>query len=376
MTQLNEIITKVKQKYAPDKRVAIFNVQAEQISANSFTLSGESNLTEAKAELLDELKKHDYKVSDKIEVLPSKELNDKVYGVINLSVANIRSNSEHSAEMATQALLGFPVRVYKKSHGWLFIQTPDKYISWTDADAVELMDKKTFDEWNNSQKVIYTAFYGLTYSKADESSQTVSDITKGGILRLIEEKDGFCKVAYPDNRIAFIPSKYCQKYDEWLNSIDLNADNLIKTAKTFMGLPYLWGGTSTKGVDCSGFTKSVYYLNGVVLPRDASQQVNAGDPVDTKDGFDKLMPGDLLFFGTKASATTKEKATHVGMYIGNGEFIHSSGRVRINSLDKTKENFSEYRFNTFLKARRILTSLNKNDVVLLKDLLLSTRVEK
>ncbi|MGE5679807.1 MAG: C40 family peptidase, partial [Bacillota bacterium] len=86
--------------------------------------------------------------------------------------------------------------------------------------------------------------------------------------------------------------------------------------------------------------------------------------------------GDLLFFGTKATPTTKEKTTHVGMYIGNGEFIHSSGRVRINSLDRTKENFSEYRYSTFLRAKRVLTSLDKNGIIQLKNINLSLEVHK
>lgn len=375
MTQINEIITQIKQKYSPDKRVSIFDIVTEE-SGSVIRLKGETNISEAKTELLSKLKAMGYKAEDSIEMLPSKDLKEGIYAVVNLSVANIRTNPEHSAEMATQSLLGTPLNVYKKSRGWFLVQTPDRYISWTDDDAIEIMDQKRFEEWNASQKVMYTEFYGFAYETPNEAAARVSDLVKGDLLKFIEDKDGYCKVEYPDKRIAYIPSKFCIKYDEWLKSTNVNAGDLIKTAKSFMGIPYLWGGTSVKGVDCSGFTKSVYYLNGVLLPRDASQQVNAGDPVDTKDGFDKLEPGDLLFFGTKATPTTKEKTTHVGMYIGNGEFIHSSGRVRINSLDRTKENFSEYRYSTFLRAKRVLTSLDKNGIIQLKNINLSLEVHK
>ena len=148
----------------------------------------------------------------------------------------------------------------------------------------------------------------------------------------------------------------------WLDSRKVNADDIISTAKTFMGIPYLWGGTSPKAFDCSGFTKTVYFLNGVMLPRDASQQVYTGELVDTKNGFQNLKPGDLLFFGRKATDSTAEKITHVALYIGDTEFIHASGRVRINSLDKSRPNYSDYRFNQFVRAKRILTSLDKNGV--------------
>ncbi|NCS87318.1 MAG: C40 family peptidase [Ignavibacteria bacterium] len=368
MEEVQNVIETMKQIYAPDARTAILNLEIKQ-EENGFFVMGETNIPKAKEVLSEKLKELNTSIKLEISELPSEELGDKIFGVVNISVANIRTKPEHSAEMATQALLGTPLKIYKKKGGWFMVQTPDDYIGWLDDDGFSQMNKVEFDIWNNSEKIIVTNKFGFSFSGKDENSVPVSDLVAGNILKFKNVDDSFTEVEYPDGRIAFIPFKHVQNYHSWLKSLEINQKNLISTAKSFMGLPYLWGGTSAKGVDCSGFTKTIYFLNGVLLPRDASQQVNVGELVDTENGFDNILPGDLLFFGRKADGDKKERATHVGMYIGDTEFIHSSGMVKINSLDSSRENFSEYRFKSFIRAKRIISSLDKNGVKLLSNYL-------
>lgn len=134
----------------------------------------------------------------------------------------------------------------------------------------------------------------------------------------------------------------------------LTPENLVSSAESFMGIPYLWGGTSAKGFDCSGFVKTVYFLNGLILDRDASQQFQNGLRISARrESFpDSLMAGDLMFFGS--SRRGRPRASHVGMYIGNGEFIHCAGMVKVNSLDSTKLNYSRPRRDSYLGARRMI----------------------
>lgn len=361
--EIQKIINDVKMKFAPDKRTAIFSVELKQKDGKNI-LKGEVNNIEAKNALLESLKKNNFSFVDSIELLPSKKLGDKVFGIVNISVANLRSEHKHPAELVTQATLGTVVNVLNQNRGasWFLIQAPNNYLGWVDDDGVFLVDEKAATDWKKGEKVIYISVYGFAYSQPDLNSQTISDLTVGNILLKLEAGNEFTKVKYPDGRIAYVKNNEIKNFNTWLNELNPTPASVVSIAKKFMGIPYLWGGTSAKGFDCSGFTKIVYFLSGAVLQRDASQQVLYGELVDTKNGFTNLKQGDLLFFGFKATDTTRERVTHVAIYIGDTEYIHAAGMVKINSLDSKRQNYSQFRLSTFLRARRILGSIGTEGI--------------
>jgi gamma-D-glutamyl-L-lysine dipeptidyl-peptidase len=360
MENINSIVESVKIKYAPDKRVAIFNVTLER-EGNNIRLVGETNLKEGIDELMDELEKLNYNVKNEANILPDRELGDKIYGIVNLSVANIRSKPQHSAELATQSLLGTCVNVLKKDNGWFLIQTPDKYISWVDDDGIYLVNENEINVWKESSKVIMIEQYSIAYGNPNKEGQKISDLVIGDILKKVSLKGNYTEIEFPDGRRGYVLSNNIMDYSKWVDEANSTQKSIIKTASDYIGLPYLWGGTSAKALDCSGFTKTVYYLNGVVLPRDASQQVHIGELINTNENFNELERGDLLFFGRKSTEEEKEKVTHVAIYIGGGQYIHAAGRVRINSLDKDAEDFNQHRLDTFIRARRIIGSYDNGE---------------
>ncbi|WP_339787678.1 C40 family peptidase [uncultured Imperialibacter sp.] len=347
----DEEIAELRLQFAPDKRVALFQV-ASRNEGSKIVLTGETNIPEAKAALLDSLKDRGLTVTDSIELLPSAALGGKIFGLVNNSVANIRSDPRHSGELATQALLGTPLNVLKQSGEWYLVQTPDKYISWVDHGGLVVLDKAGFETWKSAEKIIYTRVAGFSYKAGNETAQPVSDLVMGCVLELVSEEKDFYQVKYPDGRGAFVSKKEAKPVDGWLAQANPTGENLTNIAFQLMGAPYLWGGTSTKGMDCSGFTKTVYFMNGLVIPRDASQQVHAGQPVQSEQPFGQLEVGDLLFFGTPATPEKKERVVHVGMWIGDKKFIHASGQVRVSSVDPGNELYDEYNVNRFLRARR------------------------
>jgi SH3-like domain-containing protein len=352
------LIDSVRNTYAPDKRVAIFEVEFQNDS-----LIGQTNLPEAKAALLAVFSRAEILVNDVVETLPNEVVGQNTMAFVNVSVANLRSSPAESVELASQSLLGTPLKIYDKKGGWLRAQSPDGYIGWVSGSTVSRFSASQIDSLNKFPKIIYTKGYGFAFASPNENAQTVSDLTWGNTLTLVSEKKEFYEVRFPDNRPAFILKSEAVKFENWLNDLAINKKSLVETSKKMMGLPYLWGGTSWKGVDCSGFTRTIYLMNGMLLPRDASQQVHVGKQVDTSADYGNLQPGDLLFFGRPATDFSNERAVHVGMWLGNGQFIHSSGMVRISSFNPSDENFDAYNLNRFLRAKRMIES---DDVVKLK----------
>jgi cell wall-associated NlpC family hydrolase len=120
-------------------------------------------------------------------------------------------------------------------------------------------------------------------------------------------------------------------------------------------------------LDCSGFTKTVYLKHGVLLRRDASQQAQTGIPVDISEGYEHLLPGDLLFFGQKAEGERKERVRHVGIYMGNKEFIHEAGFVRVNSLDPAQPHYDEGNTVELIRATRIIGAVGTDGIWALRE---------
>lgn len=353
MVQKNDaeqIIRNVQEKYAPDKRVEVFNAELLH-KDKSVLIKGETTSSEAHEELLNELRRVYPNVEDSLRLLPDVRLGEKTEGVIYNSVGTLRYAPRYNAELVSQALLGTHVRILEEERGWLRVQTPDGYIGWMKG-SVEPMTKSELHEYNKQPKVIVTSIFANSYEKADGNSLPVSDLVIGNILNVKSESDRFFEVVYPDGRNAFVKFSDVMKLSEWLNNIELTGESIVNTSYRFKGVPYAWGGTSSKGVDCSGFTKSVYFMHGIVLARDASQQVNQGELVDADRDFSKLLPGDLIFFGTKDK--TSERVVHVGIYIGNNYFIHASDNVRISSLDPLDSLYDEFNAGRYLRTKRYI----------------------
>lgn len=357
--KIKELQENVKREFAPDRRTKIVAIQHADIPQNQYILE----TTEKDAQFVLEQKAKDIPAHIQVKLLPDASVEGKTVGVIRLSVANMRTFPDNAAELTSQVLLGTQVDLLQKKGGEYRVRTPDGYIAWVPSSSIAAMDETEIASWRQAEKVIYTTEFGRSYSEPNEKSQRVSDLVYGDILKLTGQKGNFYAVAYPDGRKGYIRKSESLTLKSWLDSRNPTAENIIASAKSMLGLPYLWGGTSVKGVDCSGFTKTSFFMNGFVIPRDASQQVLAGQHIDILDSeghFDpekalkNLKPADLLFFAAGKNSNPNARVTHVALYIGNGTFIHAAGLVRINSMLKDAPDYDDFQTRTVVAARRYL----------------------
>lgn len=262
---------------------------------------------------------------------------EKQWAVAKVPVACVRENPGHASELGTQVVMGTPMRVVPsdEKEGWYEVETPDGYRGAMIANSLQPMTDDEYDMWRNSDRMVVTAIDPVYIYKSPEASVRgrVSEAVNGTIVRRIGPSSKWINVELPDGRRGYVAADAVESLDVVAErGFDLEA--ALDVAFSMMGSPYLWGGTSTKSVDCSGLTKVAWMSQGIILPRNASAQALVGMPVGT-DRPDLFKPGDLLFFGNSRS----RRVNHVGIYIGGGKFIHCAGRVRVNSLNPSDSDY-------------------------------------
>ncbi len=183
--------------------------------------------------------------------------------------------------------------------------------------------------------------FSSIYSQPDSNSEILHTVNIGCNLVSQRSADKWTEVRLPDDRVGWTNSVALK------NSAIISGETIVNVAMKFLGTPYLWGGISPRGFDCSGFVQTVFRLCDIFLPRDSQIQATFGAKIEPNLTY--MKSGDLLFF--------KEDKTvsHVAIYIENGRFIHSSGKVQINSLDENDNIFNPKLKERLHFARRILS---------------------
>jgi cell wall-associated NlpC family hydrolase len=237
--------------------------------------------------------------------------------VIRQPVANLFSKPTTDADVVSQAIHGWNVHVLEEQPAWLKVRTPDDYTGWIEASSAIKRDVYAVSGAVATVKSLFASVYRET---SITKHQPVLTLPFEARLEVMAEPDGesrrWIQVRLPDSREGWI-----QRGDVSLDAKSMSQEEMLMFSRRFLGLPYLWGGISTFGYDCSGFTQMLLRQTGVSLPRDAGPQArwSGVKPVLQEE----LQPGDLLYFGP-----SEQKITHTGMYIGNRQFIHATAHIQ------------------------------------------------
>lgn len=234
----------------------------------------------------------------------------EIYHVCNLTVAPIRKEPSDKSEIVSQLLFGDRVEVLEKTEKWCAIKTlHDDYLGWMDYKQLTVVSKEQYHQEEAFIQLSPTQLNNTVVNKG-----TNYYLSPGSTLPFYE--NGFCFLGDEKFEIKFTPV---------VAALATFSAQIESVAKFYQNTPYMWGGRTFFGIDCSGFAQIVYKLVGIKLKRDASQQAEQGVLVDF---LTSAQLGDLAFFDNEEG-----KIIHVGIMLGNDKIIHAAGKVRIDPID-------------------------------------------
>ncbi len=236
------------------------------------------------------------------------------YGICNLSVIPVRLEDSHVSEQINQLLFGEYFRIIESLNDWVKIENSfDKYVGWIDSKQFLEITEEEFNSLESSTHYLANDYIDLIF----DDKNNIIPVPIGSLLPFYSNhtfKLGFKNLNYEGEVVV------CENNN-------INRDKLVDTAYTYLSAPYLWGGKSPLGIDCSGLTQMVYKMNGMQIPRDSIEQAKTGEVLSF---IEESEPGDLAFFDNEEGIII-----HVGIILEDNYIIHAHGNVRIDRIDHT-----------------------------------------
>jgi cell wall-associated NlpC family hydrolase len=258
------------------------------------------------------------------------------YAIVNKAIGILKSEPKEASENVDEVLFGMNVEILKEAeNNWFYVRTHYNYEGFLNGENLIINDELS-KAWEKEKNIVVINSFADMLNKPEASGYQIAGVTRGANLIStdeISENKKFIKVKLPSGEIGWIRKSFVAKikvnYD--VKNEENLRENLVKSALSYLGTQYRWGGKSPFGIDCSGLCSMAYMLNGILIYRDAD--IKEGFPIK-EIPFNNIKKGDLIFF-----------PGHVAMYLGDGEYVHSSTSndvVRVNSLNEDDRNYNEY----------------------------------
>jgi len=261
------------------------------------------------------------------------------YKIVNSEVSSLYKKNNYSSEIISQALIWERVEIIGIKDNWCKIKQWDNYESWIYKDCLSSDEVYAKNNLSNYSKWFYVNKRISEIISEDKKNKKY--LSFGSLIPIIDIKDEvFLITIMPDN------NKYYINVDNVVSSEDnIDLDRIINYSMQIIGTPYLWGGKSGFGYDCSGFIQTLFRFLKVALPRDCKDQISCSNLQKVSKDIQK---GDLIYFNNN------DNVSHVGMLINSSNFIHCSGEVKIESTNKDDVNFNLDLYNKIHSYYRIV----------------------
>lgn len=342
--QLHDLIARVRAEFAPDLRTTIFDVDIAR-DGESVILTGAVSspaAIEALHVLLAELDVG-LAVRDEIVRIPDLGVTRQPHAIVTAALAPMLAGPMISDPHLSHVPLGNRLLVLREHGRWLQCSSTDGYLGWVHRGYVRRFDETTARAWELGVDSEPCLVLSAEVSMSDDD---VAVRLPWGARVGVRENTA----VLPDGRTGTLSGEIVMIRD-LPRRFPAVGGAIVRTARRWAGAPYLWGGTTPWGVDCSGFVQAVFRTHGIELPRDSDQQAAAGIELPFQNDLENLRPGDLLFF-----AEVADRISHVAISMGGSAILHSAvgnGGVSENDLNAATGYERELR-SLLVGARRII----------------------
>ncbi|MFZ7125456.1 MAG: enolase C-terminal domain-like protein [Desulfobacterales bacterium] len=338
-----------------DERTTVFDVHLTALENGEVKLRGQVLEAHQKESLLASLDPMD-PVGEDIAVLLGPETSG---ALVSRVISDLFRSPDCLSERLNQAVLGDEVRILAMEGDWARVQlSRDGYLGWIQMEALSVFPRRTCHDYLKGRGHMILPPLTDAYARPDEGALKVGMLPMGLKVRAGEVAGGFTAIELPDERLWWVRTDSLLPASAWPQADEAGIRVCLELVRQLVGVPYLWGGCTPFGYDCSGLTQVFWSLMGVDLPRDADQQYRRGRPVDVAHDGRGARPGDLLFFGkpgrTKDDGTTPE-IPHVALSLGDSEFLHANGTswsLTYNSLSPAAPTYRADLHGSLIGVRR------------------------
>jgi SH3-like domain-containing protein len=266
--------------------------------------------------------------------------------LVNSSVADIRVDADQRSELHSQSLLGDILQVIEQKQNWYYCQLFDGSYGWVHCGYL-VNNETSLVKYTQGDMLVVTSIGACIFTEPHGNSEVIRPLSVATRVAATTYKNSWHQVVTPDGTTGWIYSHFVTPT---VSLDDYQPKLIVEKSRRLMGIPYLWGGTSSFAIDCSGFTQLLHRIFNITLPRNASQQIETGEFVCDTLQFEKIKAGDLLFF------SEGKVIDHVGLFMGDGQMIHATlgkGQVRVDKLDCDGDDYQKKLISMFKEARRV-----------------------